>query len=29
MVLSTEALVTDLPERHAVGAVSGAQGMYD
>jgi chaperonin GroEL len=29
MILSTEALVTDLPEGHAVGAVSGAQGMYD
>jgi chaperonin GroEL len=29
MILSTEALVTDLPEGHAVGAVSGGQGMYD
>ena len=29
MILSTEALVTDLPERQAVGAGSGAQGMYD
>jgi chaperonin GroEL len=29
MILSTEALVTDLPERQAVGAGSGAQGTYD
>src|SRR4051794_16664863 len=29
MILSTEALVTDLPERQAVGAGSAAQGMYD
>ena len=29
MILSTEALVTDLPAREAVGAGSGAQGMYD
>jgi chaperonin GroEL len=29
MILSTEALVTDLAEGHAVGAGSGAQGMYD
>jgi chaperonin GroEL len=29
MILSTEALVTDLPERQAVGAGSGAPGMYD
>ena len=29
MILSTEALVTDLPEREAVGAGSGAQRMYD
>jgi chaperonin GroEL len=29
MILTTEALVTDLPERQAVGAGSGAQGMYD
>ena len=29
MILSTEALVTDLPERQAVGSGSGAQGTYD
>jgi chaperonin GroEL len=29
MILSTEALVTDLAEGHAVGANMGAQGMYD
>jgi chaperonin GroEL len=29
MILSTEALVTDLMDGHAVGAGSGAQGMYD
>jgi chaperonin GroEL len=29
MILSTEALVTDLAEGHAVAAASGAQGMYD
>jgi chaperonin GroEL len=29
MILSTEALVTDLAERQAVGAGSGTQGMYD
>src|SRR5215216_1850175 len=29
MILSTVALVTDLQERHAVGAASGSQGMYD
>ncbi len=29
MILSTEALVTDLPERHAVAAGSGAADMYD
>jgi chaperonin GroEL len=29
MILSTEALVTDLPERHASAVVSGAPGMYD
>jgi len=29
MILSTEALVTDLAEGHAVGAGSGAQGTYD
>jgi chaperonin GroEL len=29
MILSTEALVTDLAEGHAVGAGSGAHGMYD
>ena len=29
MILSTEALVTDLPEGQAVGAGSGAHGMYD
>src|SRR5437868_6730798 len=29
MILSTEALVTDLPDGQAVGAGSGAQGMYD
>jgi chaperonin GroEL len=29
MILSTEALVSDLAEGHAVGAGSGAQGMYD
>ncbi len=29
MILSTDALVTDLAEGHAVGAASGAQRMYD
>jgi chaperonin GroEL len=29
MILSTEALVTDLAEGHVVGAGSGAQGMYE
>ena len=29
MILSNEALVTDLPERHAVAAGSGAADMYD
>src|SRR5438270_8644621 len=29
MILSTEALVTDLPERQAVGSGSGSQGTYD
>jgi chaperonin GroEL len=29
MILSTEALVTDLPERHATAAGSGAADMYD
>jgi chaperonin GroEL len=29
MILSTEALVTDLPERRAVAAGSGAADMYD
>jgi chaperonin GroEL len=29
MILSTEALVTDLPERHAVAAGSGGADMYD
>ena len=29
MILSTEALVTDLPEGQTVAAASGAQGMYD
>jgi chaperonin GroEL len=29
MILSTEALVTELSERHAVGAAPDAQGMYD
>jgi hypothetical protein len=28
-ILSTEALVTDLPERHAVAAGLGAGDMYD
>jgi len=29
MILSTEALVSDLAEGHAVGAGSGARGMYE
>jgi chaperonin GroEL len=29
MILSTDALVTDLADGHAVGAGSGAPGMYD
>jgi chaperonin GroEL len=29
MILSTEALVTDLPERHTAAAGSGAADMYD
>ena len=29
MILSTEALVTDLTEGYAVGASSAPQGMYD
>jgi chaperonin GroEL len=29
MILSTEALVTELMEGHAVGAAAGARGMYD
>ena len=29
MILSTEALVTDLQERHALAAASGAPDMYD
>ncbi len=29
MILSTEALVTDQPDRHAVVAGSGAADMYD
>jgi len=29
MILSTEALVTDLPERHGLAAASGAPSMYD
>ena len=29
MILSTEALVTELMEGHAVGAGAGARGMYD
>src|SRR5579864_5024270 len=29
MILSTEALVTDLVDGHTVGAASGAQGMYE
>jgi chaperonin GroEL (HSP60 family) len=29
MILSTDALVTDLQERRAVGAATGAPGMYD
>ena len=29
MILSTEALVTELTEGHAVGAGAGARGTYD
>src|SRR5205807_9967249 len=29
MILSTEALISDRPERLAVGAASGAPGMYE
>ena len=29
MILSTEALVSDLPERHGLAAASSAPGMYD
>jgi hypothetical protein len=29
MILSTEALVTDLMDGHAVAAASGGRGMYE
>jgi hypothetical protein len=29
MILSTEALVSDLADGHVVAAGSGARGMYD